>query len=147
MSMLQAQRGLTDIVARLGYREAAGEADIFPQVSAGDIFHRIVNGIAHLIRIAELHDVRMIEAGHRIHFQEKLAATFIVGDDLGLNQFQGDDPLVLAMASLIDGGKTTLAETIEDVIRTDDQLIDFADKELVDLKDREPAALDKELGE
>jgi hypothetical protein len=104
----------------------------------------IANGIFFLIR---LDDVGMVELGDGLHFALEPAKGLRVVQQLRVDDLEGDDAVAPFIPGLVDLADTPLAQAVHDAVAADGQLGLRFLKELIDLKDGEPAAPHQFLGQ
>ena len=100
--VLQAERRLPGVVARLVHRQRPGLLDQLGQIDAGHVFHDEQMGAVDLIGVEGANDVRMVELGGGANLAVEAAHGVGVVEAFLADELEGDDGAELPVAGLED---------------------------------------------
>ena len=115
LGVLQAERRLTDEIARLRDGERALLFDMAFQGDAGDEFHHEVMGIPGAIGVEDLDDIGMAEARRGLSFTAKAAHRFLVLQAVFADDLDGKDAAILQTPGAIDDPHAAAADLFENL--------------------------------
>ena len=132
--VLQAERRLPDEIAGPGHGQRAGLIHQALEVHAGDALHHQVMRVEHLTGLEDTHDVRMIQAGGRLHFAAKAAQGVAALEPFFQQHLESDQGAGLRQTRLVDDAHAALAEPVHQDIRTQKQPVGLAAQQSPDLE-------------
>src|SRR5262249_7867668 len=94
-----------------------------------------------------MHDVRMVKLADNLNLAIEPADDLGFGKQLLANHLEGDHSVQLLVPSLEDLAGRPFAKTLQDDVRTQDELADLAEKEMIDLVGSQPAAIYQFFGQ
>src|SRR5262245_15282722 len=144
--VLEPRGDLANVVARLADRQRAGQLHHLAQVGALDKLHGEVVRVADAVGVEGADDVRVRQPRHRLELALELAHRIRLGTQVLTQHLERDRAISAGVPGLVDLADPSLAETVEDTIRTDDQVLRTVLEEVIDLVDGEPAVLHKGPG-
>ena len=145
VGVLQSQRRLANVLARLNDLQRAILAHHPGQVGAVDKFHREVIGAVDLVGVIGADNVRMAQLGGRPNLALKTLDHLGVVEAFLADDLEGDVAVEHLLAGLEDLPHAPFAEPFREHERPQDQPAALALENLIDLEGREPAALEQLL--
>src|SRR5258707_14501486 len=100
--VLQAQRGMSGVVARSRDRKRAVLAHESGQIGAFEVLHREEGSLSMLAGVVYRDDVGMGETGRDLHLPAKAVNRVRVVWAAPANHLQGDDPIEPQVPCLVD---------------------------------------------
>src|SRR5262245_50856008 len=94
-----------------------------------------------------MHQIGMGELADRVNFALKTPNNLFVIQQVLPDHFQGDNPVHVLMAGLVNLAGSTLSDSLEDDVRADDQVGHSSLKDQVELIRREPSLLQQLLSQ
>lgn len=92
---------------------------IFVEAPARNIFERQEGAAFVVADFEDLHDVRVMQAGHGPRFRQEAIVMRRIGMRAGQNHFDGDKPIELRLAGPVDHAHAATAELFEDFVARD----------------------------
>jgi hypothetical protein len=96
--------------------------EFFSQRAARDVFHDKERLAVMLADLEDLHDVGVLQAGHRFRLLTKARLLFGGGVFAAQDHFQGHDPVDPELACLVDPSHAAVAQHAQDLVTGHDRL-------------------------
>src|SRR6516162_4887924 len=146
-SMLQAERRLANVLARLIDAERAVVLHELRQIFALDELHRDVIGPVDLVRVVSADDIRMAQLSGGADLAQETQDRLRIAETLLADDLQGDNAVEHFLAGFEDLPHAPFADAFQKDERAEDQSAPVAFDDLIDLIGRQPIAPQQFLGE
>ena len=147
VQVLQPQRGLPDVVARLGHRQGVLLLDQPRQVGPLDVFHGQKEIAVRRAGVVSVNDVRMPQLTQGVDFALEAAHDLRVGQQFLTDQLQGNDAVHVLVPGLEHLARAPFAQALQEQVGPHRQPGAASLKELIDLVRGHPATLDQLAGQ